>query len=215
MQRACTAVYRRLCGPPELWVVLSRICRPATTALPLHFSSSGLTRPLAAATRCPRAGLIPTADPGGETVVAQRRTTDSITAAKAGSTAEESPGCDEILNKVRHTHRHTQAPAHHKRARLALQLCVLGSRWAQKADNHRGEIGEIIVWGRVTRTSQQPLRCQTRKWSFTHAHLSLSTLLKKPRAAHQITQQRTFQTCAHFRMDGSGNNLQDVEHFSR
>lgn len=45
----------------------------------------------------------------------------------------ESPGCDEILIKVRHT----QAHAHHKRLGLALQLCVFASLQGLKADNRR------------------------------------------------------------------------------
>lgn len=54
--------------------------------LPLHFSTSGLTRPLAAATRWPRAGLIPTADPAGVTVVVHRKTAGNVTPLDAGFT---------------------------------------------------------------------------------------------------------------------------------
>ncbi len=47
----------------------------------------------------------------------------------------KSPGCDETLIKVRHT----QAHAHHKRACLALQLCVFfpASVRGLNAHNHR------------------------------------------------------------------------------
>lgn len=57
-----------------------------------------------------------------------------------------------------------------------------------------GEAAGVIVWGR-----RRPLRSQTRKWGFIHAHLSLLT---DSRSAHH-TPLQTSPTCARLRMDAS------------
>ncbi|KAK5849816.1 hypothetical protein PBY51_014121 [Eleginops maclovinus] len=61
------------------WCCLAAASYPPI-CLALHFSSSGLSRPLATATRWPQAGLIPTTDPAGVTVVVYRRTAGTTTA---------------------------------------------------------------------------------------------------------------------------------------
>lgn len=74
--------------------------------LPLHSSSSGLTRPLAAAARWPRAGLIPTAEPTGVTAVVHRRPGVPLPEPRCRIYAAlrgESPDCDDPRTEVRHT----------------------------------------------------------------------------------------------------------------
>ena len=155
-------------SPPELWVELSPLS-PSNSRLPLLCSSSGPTRPLAAAALWPRAGLIPSADPGR---CDGGGTTGPNHPAHGGWIDGLPRGEERPWLRMKHRAKcdtHTRSCTSHTGLSCCATLRACACGGSRRVT--RGEAADIIVWGGGAHPAAAAAAapcCQTRKWSFTH-----------------------------------------------